>query len=56
MLKSFKVYYLLFPKLDWNIYLAVSDLSVQNQVGTKNYPYISIGISSYLRKPYLGLF
>lgn len=55
ILKEFTVYYLLLPKLDWNIYLSVSDLSVKNFMKNEKIPYMTIGISSYMRKPYLGL-
>ena len=56
ILKELKVYYLFFPNLDWNIYLAVSDLSIKNYLKKESMPYLSIGICSYMRKPYLGLF
>jgi len=55
VLKELKVYYLIFPKINWNIYVSVSNLSLKNYLKKENSSYISIGVSSFLKKTFLGI-
>ena len=56
VLKELKVYYLLFPQKNWNLYLSISNLSLEDYLKKENTTFISIGISSFMKKTFLGIF
>jgi len=56
MFKELRIYYLFLYRLNWNVYLSVSDISEKNILKNRNIPFISLGLSSFLKNPYLGLY